>query len=99
MAMIYKFNVSIYQNTKGAITVKRDDTGNYNANNAADLYKKMLELGKKLKAEVRIFKPKADGNTPLLFADRYGNPYLALLPAREAPTGDTVSVKKVVKLA
>jgi len=99
MAMIYKYNVSIFQNTKGAITVKRDDEGNYNANNVSDLYKKMLELGKKLKAEVRVFKPKADGNTPLLFADRYGNPYLALLPAREAPTGDAVSVKKVVKLA
>lgn len=98
MAMIYKYNVSIFQNTKGAITVKRDDEGNYNANNAADLYKKMVELGKKLKSEVRIYKPKADGNTPLLFSDRYGNPYLALLPAREAPTGE-VSVKKVVKLA
>lgn len=99
MAMIYKFNVSIFQNTKGAITVKRDDDGAFNANNVSELYKKMVELGKKMKAEVRIFKPKADGNTPLLFADRYGNPYLALLPAREAPTGDAVSVKKVVKLA
>lgn len=99
MAMIYKFNVSIFQNTKGKIVVKRDDDGAFNANNADDLYKKMLEIGKKLKAEVNIFKPKADGNTPLLFADRYGNPYLALLPAREAPTGDKIVVKKVVKLA
>jgi hypothetical protein len=94
MAMIYKGKVSIFRNTKGQITVKRDDEGNFSADNADELYNKMMEFGKKLKAEVKAFKPDANGNTPVLLSDRYGNPYIALLVESKAP-----SKVKVTKLA
>lgn len=94
MAMIYKHNVSVFQNTKGVLVVKRDDEGKFNHDNVEELYTTMKALGKKLKAEVKVYKPQASGDTPLLFSDRYGNPYIALLPAKEAP-----SKTKVTKLA
>lgn len=94
MAMIYKGKVSIFQNTKGQITVKRDDEGNFSADNVDELYAKMLEFSKKLKAEIKAFKPEANANTPVLLSDRYGNPYIALLKESKAP-----SKVKVTKLA
>jgi hypothetical protein len=94
MAMIYKGKVSIFQNTKGQITVKRDDEGNFSADNVDELYSKMLEFSKKLKAEIKAYKPEANANTPVLLADRYGNPYIALLKESKAP-----SKVKVTKLA
>ena len=48
----------------------------------------------KLKAEIKAFKPEANGNTPVLLSDRYGNPYIALLKESKAP-----SKVKVTKLA
>lgn len=95
MAMIYKHNVSVFQNTKGAIVVKRDDQGQFNHENVEELYKTVVALAKKMKVEAKIYKPQANGDTPLLFSDRYGNPYIALLPAKEAPS----KVKSIVKLA
>lgn len=95
MAMIYKHNVSVFQNTKGAIVVKRDDEGKFNHANVDELYKTVVALGKKLKAEVKLYKPQANGDTPLLFSDRYGNPYIALLPAKEAPSAVKVTVQKL----
>jgi CRISPR/Cas system CMR-associated protein Cmr1 (group 7 of RAMP superfamily) len=92
--MIYKHNVSVFQNTKGVLVVKRDDEGKFNHDNVEELYKTMKELAKKHKIEMKVYKPQASGDTPLLFSDRYGNPYIALLPAKEAP-----SKVKVQKLA
>lgn len=94
MAMIYKHNVSVFQNTKGRIVVKRDDEGKFNSENVDELYQQVVAIGKKLKAEVAVYKPQSNGDTPLLFSDRYGNPYIALLPAKEAP-----SKVRIVKLA
>lgn len=94
MAMIYKGTVSVFQNSKKVVVVKPDPEGNFSADNAEDLYKTMLEWGKKLKAEVKLFKPEANANTPVLLSDRYGNPYLALLKESKAP-----SKVKVTKLA
>jgi len=46
----------------------------------------MLALSKKHKMEVRVFKPDTGGDTPVLMSDRWGKPYIALLPERKAPS-------------
>lgn len=94
MATIYKGTVSIVKNTKGEITVKADPSGRFTQDTADELYKTSLELAKKHKAPLRLYKPDANADTPMLFADNWGKPYLALLPARKAPSKVTV-----VKLA
>jgi hypothetical protein len=97
MAKIYKGNVSVVKNTKDLIVVKKDDDGKFNADNVAELYETMVALGKKHKLQVKVYKPKPNGDTPLLFADQWGNPYVAVLPAMEAP--GPVTRKTVTKLA
>jgi hypothetical protein len=94
MAMIYKGKVSVFQNTKKDIVVKPDAEGNFSADNVDELYKVMVKLGKELKANVRVYKPDANGNSPVLLADRFGKPYVALLLESKAP-----SKVKVTKLA
>jgi hypothetical protein len=42
----------------------------------------------------RVFKPEAAGDTPVLMADRWGNPYLALLPQQKV-AGPVVKVTKL----
>jgi hypothetical protein len=98
MAQIYKGTVSIVKNTKDEIVVKKDPEGQFSHDNAAELYNTMMELGKKHKLPVRIFKPKPNGDTALLFADKYGNPYVAYLPSDESPGKVTVR-RTVTKLA
>ena len=97
MAKIYNGTVSIIKNLKGQITVQADPEGKFTAANVDELYKTMLALSKKHKADCKFFIPEVGGDTPLLFADRWGKPYVSLLPARKAP--GTVTVSKVTKLA
>jgi len=97
MAKIYQGKVSVFSNTKNQLIVKPDDEGNFSQENAAELYKTMLELGKKNKMEVKVYKPEAGGDTAILMADRWGKPYVSVLPARKAPS-NTVIIK-VQKLA
>ena len=94
MATIYKGTVSIVKNLKGEVTVKADPSGRFTQENVEELYTTALELAKKHKSPLRLYKPDANADTPMLFADRWGKPYLALLPARKAPSKATV-----VKLA
>ncbi len=98
MAMIWnRGNVSIFANTKGEVVVKPDVDGKFNADNVAELYTTMLEVAKKNKLTPKVYKPESSGDTPLLFADKWGKPYVAVLPASKAPS--KVTVKKVLKLA
>ncbi len=99
MAKIYNSTVSIIMNTKGQITVQADPDGKFTSANVDELYKTMLTLAKKHKAECRFYKPEAGGDTPILFADRWGKPYVAVLPARKAPGETTVTRPTVQKLA
>lgn len=85
MAKMYTSNVSVIRNTKGQVTIAKDDDGKFNMNNTVELYKTMTDFGKKLKAEVKLFKPEPNGDTPVILSDRWGNPYMALLPAKTAP--------------
>jgi hypothetical protein len=97
MAKIYQGKVSVFSNTKNQLIVKPDDEGNFSQENVAELYTTMLTLGKKNKMEVKVYKPEAGGDTAILLSDRWGKPYVSVLPARKAPS-DTVVIK-VQKLA
>ena len=99
MAKIYKGTVSVILNTKGQIAVSPDDSGKFSQANVTELYDTMCKLAKKHKAECRFYKPEAGGDTPILFADRWGKPYVAVLPARKAPGETTVTRPTVQKLA
>jgi hypothetical protein len=99
MAKIYNGSVSVVLNTKGQITVKPDDSGKFSSANAKELYETMVALGKKHKKELRVYKPEASGDTALLFTDRWGKPYVAVLPAQKAPGGVTITRPTVTKLA
>lgn len=83
-AKTFEGNVSIVKNTKGEIALKRDPEGRFNAANAGECYAKLMELSKKLKAPVNKYSLFiADGGTePVMLANRFGNPYVALLPKR-----------------
>ena len=91
MAKIYKGRVSVYSNSQNQLVVKPDPEGKFNHENVAELYKTMCQLAKKHKMEVRVFKPEQLSDTPVLMADRWGKPYIALLPERKAPGALTVT--------
>ena len=95
MAKIYQGKVSVYSNSNKQLVVKADDAGKFDSNNTAELYTTMCELGKKHKMEVRAYKPEQGGDTPVLMADRWGKPYIALLPERKAPSIAKVTVTKL----
>ncbi len=97
MAKIYQGQVSVFSNSNNQLVVKPDVEGKFSHVNVAELYKTMLTLGKKHKMEVRVFKPENEANcdTPLLMADRWGKPYIALLPERKAPGAVKVTVQKL----
>ena len=95
MAKIYQGKVSVFANSNKQLVVKPDDTGKFDSTNTAELYKTMCELGKKHKMEVRVFKPEQGGDTPVLMTDRWGKPYVALLPERKAPGAVKVTVQKL----
>jgi hypothetical protein len=95
MAKIYQGKVSVFANSNKQLVVKPDDSGKFDSTNTAELYKTMCELGKKHKMEVRVFKPEQGGDTPVLMADRWGKPYVALLPERKAPGAVKVTVTKL----
>lgn len=83
-AKTFEGGVSIVKNTKGEIALKRDVEGKFNASNAAECYSTMQALAKKLKASINKYSLFLvdNGTEPVLLANRYGNPYLALLPKR-----------------
>jgi hypothetical protein len=84
-AKTFEGSVSIVKNTKGEIALKRDPEGKFNSENATECYAKLTELSKKLKASVNKYSLFiADGGTePVLLSNRFGNPYIALLPKRD----------------
>ena len=83
-AKTFEGSVSIVKNTKGEIALKRDPDGKFSAANAPECHAKLTELAKKLKAPINKYSLFiADGGTePVMLANRFGNPYIALLPKR-----------------
>ena len=80
----FEGNVSIVLNTKGEIALRKDTDGQFSAENASELHQMMQKLAKSRKASINKYSLfVTDGGTePVLLANRYGNPYLALLPKR-----------------
>lgn len=95
MAKIYQGKVSVYADTKKRITIKADADGKFDMTNVDELYATIQKLSKQHKMEAKIYKPKANGTSPLIMTDSWGKPYLAVLPAQEAPS----AVVRTVKLA
>lgn len=83
-AKTYEGNVSVVLNTKGEIALKKDIEGKFSAENAAELYQTMTKLAKARKVSINKYSLfVADGGTePVLLANRYGNPFIALLTKR-----------------
>lgn len=83
-AKTFEGSVSIVKNTKGEIALKKDAGGKFTVENAGECHAKMTELSKKHKAPINKYSLfVADGGTePVMLANRYGNPYIALLPKR-----------------
>jgi hypothetical protein len=78
-------SVSIVKNTKGEIALKKDAEGKFSADNAGECHAKLVELSKKLKSPINKYSLFiVDGGTePVMLANQYGNPYIALLPKRD----------------
>ncbi len=95
MAKIYQGKVSVFSNSNNQLVVKPDVEGKFDHTNVVELYKTMVTIGKKNKMEVRVFKPEQGGDTPVLMTDRWGKPYVALLPERKAPGAVKVTVQKL----
>ena len=93
MAKPYAGSVSIVMDTKGRITLKGDPEGKFTDSNAGEAWEKMTALGKKHKAEVKVFRP--EGGTIPRILDGYGKPYMALL----SPLPEGGGRKTVTKLA
>ena len=83
-AKTFEGNVSIVLNTKGEIALKKDAEGKFSAENAAECYSMMRQLAKSRKVPVNKYSlfVVENGTEPVLLANRYGNPYIALLPKR-----------------
>jgi hypothetical protein len=96
-AKTFEGAVSIVLNSKGEIALKRDAQGKFTASDAVEIFNKMREFSKSKKATINqysLFTPK-DGTEPVLLANRYGNPYIALLPKREDGGGNKRTVTKL----
>lgn len=96
-AKTFEGSVSIVKNTKGEIALKRDPEGRFSAANATECYAKMMELSKKLKSPINKYSLFiADGGTePVMLANRFGNPYIALLPKRNSVAAKRNAVTKL----
>lgn len=81
----FEGSVSIVLNTKGEIALKRDNDGKFTAENAVECYQTMTKLAKARKATINKYSLfiVAGGTEPVLLVNRYGNPYIALLPKRD----------------
>lgn len=85
--------------------LKKDINGAFSSANAAECYKRLLALAKERKAPIdqwAVFHPEPDNKaarTPVLLANKWGQPYIALLVAtpNKAPAGKRKAA--IVKLA
>lgn len=98
-AKTFDGNVSIVLNTKGEIALKKDAEGKFSAENVGECYDTMSKLAKARKAAINKYSLfiVAGGTEPVLLVNRYGNPYVALLPKRD--DAQAKHTAKVTKLA
>lgn len=96
-AKTFDGSVSIVLNTKGEIALKKDSEGKFSAQNAAECYDTMTKLAKSRKASINKYSlfMVENGSEPVMLANRYGNPYIALLPKRADGQAKRSSVTKL----
>ena len=96
-AKTFEGQVSIVLNTKGEIALRRDPEGRFSADNAKECYDMMIKLAKTRKASINKYSlfMVENGTEPVLLANRYGNPYIALLPKRDVSTTKRAAVTKL----
>ena len=83
MARVYEGRFGIKSNAKNEVVLGKLVDGKYTADDAGTVLKRVQSLAKEHKLVARIFKPDAKGTEPVILADKWGNPYLALLPKKE----------------
>jgi hypothetical protein len=83
MAKVYEGRFGIKANRKGEVVLGKLVDGKYSADDAAVVLKKVQAIAKEHKLVARVFKPDAKGTEPVILADKWGNPYLALLPKKD----------------
>lgn len=104
MSKVFRGTVSIIQNTKGEIALKKDIEGSFSADNAVECYGKMQEFATKLKAPLNkwsFWVPEGVNvktAVPVMMADRFGNPRITMLAPVEVIKGEK-STAKITKLA
>ena len=96
-AKTFEGSVSIVLNTKGEIALKRDPDGKFSADNAKECYDTMIKLAKTRKASINKYSlfVVEGGTEPVLLANRYGNPYIAILPKRDGVVAKRSAVTKL----
>ena len=82
MAKVYEGRFGIKANRKGEVVLGKLVDGKYTAGDAAVVLKRVQAIAKEQKLVARVFKPDAKGTEPVILADKWGNPYLALLPKK-----------------
>lgn len=83
MAKVYEGRLGIKPNGKGEVVLGKRVDGKYTAEDAQVVLKRVQALAKEKKLVARVFKPDPKGTEPVILADKWGNPYLAILPKRE----------------
>ena len=90
---------SIVKNMAGEVALRKEkgNEGKFSAANAAECHQTMVAFAKKLKLSINKYSLFiAEGGTePVLLANRYGNPYIALLPKRGDGSAKKTSVTKL----
>lgn len=96
MSKVYKGQVSIIMNTRGELALRKDPEGRFSAANAAELHETLQHLSKRHKVPINKYSLfiAENGKVPVLLANRFGQPYLAILP--ESPA-EVVARKRAVK--
>jgi len=99
MSKIFEGRVSVVKNTKGEISLRKDAEGAFSSENAQELRECLQKLTQKLHiptSKYALFKAE-HGTEPVLLANRFGQPYLAILPKGASAPGRKAS--GVTKLA
>lgn len=84
MAKVYEGRFGIKANRKGEVVLGKLADGKYSADDAAVVLKRVQAIAKEHKLVARVFKPDPKGTEPVILADKWGNPYLALLPKKDS---------------
>jgi hypothetical protein len=93
MGKVYEGRFGIRANAKGEIVLakpKAGTQGKYTAADAAVVLKRVQALAKEHKLVARLYKPDPKATEPVILADKWGSPYLAVLGKTAHTTKSTV---------